>query len=238
MPQHFIDVLRDEVKVVNRRRELVAAGRLAKNRGHVGRHPKPHETSGYMGGQTGRGRFWGDLMSAWDPDKLEKRGNMFTEVADKVGKLAEAVADIAGLLDKALGSGQLAKSPSMSKASDMTAECLARALPRSTGTCACWRNGSVLFCCCGRPEVSPQAPYLWVSEKGQRNGQAGTLGLWEASPRSRFHSSGVRTTHPGRPASANAFSRSNASQRLMAFSIEARSLEHRSSFSMRRKLSG
>jgi hypothetical protein len=46
VPQHFIDVLRDEVKVVNRRRELVAAGRLAKNRGHVGRHPKPHETSG------------------------------------------------------------------------------------------------------------------------------------------------------------------------------------------------
>lgn len=62
-------------------------------------------------------------MSAWDPDKLEKR---VTEVADKVGKLAEAVADIAGLLDKALASGQLAKSPSLSKASDMTAECLAR----------------------------------------------------------------------------------------------------------------
>ena len=57
------------------------------------------------------------------PDKLEKR---VTEVADKVGKLAEAVADIAGLLDKALASGQLAKSPSLSKASDMTAECLAR----------------------------------------------------------------------------------------------------------------
>ena len=54
-------------------------------------------------------------MSAWDPDKLEKR---VTEVADKV--------DIAGLLDKALASGQLAKSPSLSKASDMTAECLAR----------------------------------------------------------------------------------------------------------------
>jgi hypothetical protein len=65
-------------------------------------------------------------MSAWDPDKLEKRGNMFTEVADKVGKLAEAVADFAGLLDKGLASGQLAKSPSLSKASDMTAECLAR----------------------------------------------------------------------------------------------------------------
>ena len=34
MPQQFIDVLRDEVKVVNRRREIVAAGRHAKNRGH------------------------------------------------------------------------------------------------------------------------------------------------------------------------------------------------------------
>jgi hypothetical protein len=73
VPQHFIDVLRDEGKVVNRRRELVAAGRLAKNRGHVGR-PKPHETSGYMGGQTGLAAdSGGDLMSAWDPDKLEKR---------------------------------------------------------------------------------------------------------------------------------------------------------------------
>ena len=30
-------------------------------------------------------------MSAWDPDKLEKR---VTEVADEVGKLAEAIADI------------------------------------------------------------------------------------------------------------------------------------------------
>jgi len=70
----------------------------------------------YMGGQTGLAAdSGGDLMSAWDPDKLEKR---VTEVADKV--------DIAGLLDKALASGQLAKSPSLSKASDMTAECLAR----------------------------------------------------------------------------------------------------------------
>ena len=70
----------------------------------------------YMDGQTGLAAdSGGDLMSAWDPDKLEKR---VTEVADKV--------DIAGLLDKALASGQLAKSPSLSKASDMTAECLAR----------------------------------------------------------------------------------------------------------------
>ena len=51
-------------------------------------------------------------MSAWDPGKLEKRGNMFTEVADKVGKLAEAIADFAGLLAKGMASGQLAKSPS------------------------------------------------------------------------------------------------------------------------------
>jgi hypothetical protein len=50
----------------------------------------------YMGGQTGLAAdSGGDLMSAWDPDKLEKR---VTEVADEVGKVAEAVADIAGLL--------------------------------------------------------------------------------------------------------------------------------------------
>jgi hypothetical protein len=43
----------------------------------------------YMGGQTGLAAdSGGDLMSAWDPDKLEKR---VTEVADEVGKLAEGL---------------------------------------------------------------------------------------------------------------------------------------------------
>ena len=158
VPQHFIDVLRDEVKVVNRRRELVAAGRLAKNRGHVGRHPKPNETSGYMGGQTGLAAdSGGDLMSAWDPDKLEKR---VTEVADEVGKLAEAVAILPvsgqGIGVRAVGEVSVLVEGVGHDCRMPGARCRDRpGLALADGT------GVFFFAAAADRKVAPKAPYLW-----------------------------------------------------------------------------
>jgi hypothetical protein len=106
----------------------------------------------------------GDLMSAWDPDKLEKRGNMFTEVADKVGKLAEAVADFAeqGIGVRTVGEvsvlvegvGHDCRMPGARRRDRAR-------LALAGGT------GVFFFAAAADRKVAPQPPYLWVSEKGQ-----------------------------------------------------------------------
>ena len=134
----------------------------------------------YMDGQTGLAAdSGGDLMSAWDPDKLEKR---VTEVADEVGKLAEAIADIGspgqGIGVRAVGEVSVLVEGVGHDCRMPGARCRDR-----PGLALAGGTGVFFFAAADRKVAN--APYLWVSEKGQRNGQAGTLELWEASPRSR-----------------------------------------------------